>query len=159
MHKNPPYQQWKDRQDKSDIGRKAFQTLSPALQATLQAGLLDGPEKSQTRFDDALNALKLDIPTRDALLRDLKKESPALAPAQAEQLIVRCFRRKVNTLRCLGQKVLRSLLSEAFPSAAEGPGMEADASMEGPRSDVTPVECWSSTEEPTSKRPRLMETA
>eukprot|EP00747_Dinoflagellata_sp_TGD_P190452 gnl/TRDRNA2_/TRDRNA2_52257_c0_seq2.p2 gnl/TRDRNA2_/TRDRNA2_52257_c0~~gnl/TRDRNA2_/TRDRNA2_52257_c0_seq2.p2 ORF type:complete len:196 (-),score=40.84 gnl/TRDRNA2_/TRDRNA2_52257_c0_seq2:132-719(-) len=113
MLKNPPYQQWKD---KMGIGRKSLKTLSPAVQAKLASGLAV-PAKS--RFDDALNALRLDEATREAVVSELRREVPALSTDKAAELVSRCFRRKVNTLRCLGQQILLGILDEVLPGAAK----------------------------------------
>jgi len=121
MQKNPPYQQWKDKKEvkRRDIGRKALQTLSPALQDLLLQGLVAA---DKSRFDGALNSLAVDEPTRGVLLAEIKKEAPTLTAPQAETLVKRCFRRKVNTLRCLGQTVLLEVLDEVRPGASKAAG-------------------------------------
>mmetsp|Transcript_114901 Transcript_114901/g.245311 ORF Transcript_114901/g.245311 Transcript_114901/m.245311 type:complete len:220 (+) Transcript_114901:133-792(+) len=130
MHKNPPYEKWKDKAgvEKAKIGREAIQSLSRELQETLSQGL---SVANKSRFDSALNALKLDDATKSNLLKDLSKDAPALPAPQAEKLVKRCFRRKVNTLRCLGQQVLLTVLDEVLPgvalAAAEAAGAAAAA--------------------------------
>merc|ERR1711924_225444 len=80
----------------------------------------------------ALNALSLDDGTRKNLLADVLKEAPALTPSQADKLMTRCFRRKVNTLRCLGQAVLLKILDEVVPGAARAAADAIDAMPSAP---------------------------
>ncbi|CAK9054060.1 unnamed protein product, partial [Durusdinium trenchii] len=84
---------------------------------SLARDLKESPEKP--RFDHALNTLLRsggDQVTRQNLLEAIRKELPALPLQQAEQHLRRSFRHKVNSLRCLGQKVLLTLLQVQFVS-------------------------------------------
>merc|ERR1712023_265018 len=120
---------WKE--DKQEIGRKTIKALSRPLQELLSKGLSEG---DKTRFDKALNALELDEATKTTLLAEVRKEAPGLAASQAEKLMKRCFRRKVNTLRCLGQATLIKIVEEVVPGTAKA-AEEAAAACESKAAD------------------------
>lgn len=142
MLKNPRYENLKA-ENKKEIGRKAIRTLSRELQESLCRDL---SVDDKSRFDKALNALKLDDKTRASLLAEVRDESPGLRPAQAEKLVARCFRRKVNTLRCLGQRVLLTVLDEVLPGAAKA-ALEAAIAAEAEAAEAAEAK-------PTGERKR-----
>lgn len=112
MLKNPSYEKWKPPGAKIAIARKALSTLSKNLQEQLCCGLR---VKDKTCFDVALNRLSMDDRTRDDLVQEVKRDAPLIKAVDATHLATRCFRRKVNTLRSIGKKVLVSLLDELCP--------------------------------------------
>merc|ERR1712190_280895 len=91
--------------------REAIRPLSQELVETLAHGIA-GTDKA--KFDQALNEMKLDDATREKLIIELRMR-PGMAATQREQLIVKCFRSKVNALRSLGLRVLRTALEEVLP--------------------------------------------
>lgn len=110
MKKHPPFDAKRDR---SELARKVLQTLSVDLQSSLAQRLATG---DRLRFGRALNSLKLDDATRNALILNVKREMPALK--QPELLTRRCFRRQVNSLRCLGESATLSVLDEVLPGTS-----------------------------------------
>jgi len=110
MKKHPPFDAKRDR---LELARKALQTLSVDLQGSLAQRLATG---DRLRFGRALNSLKLDDATRNALILNVKREMPALK--QPELLTRRCFRRQVNSLRCLGESATLSVLDEVLPGTS-----------------------------------------
>eukprot|EP00429_Kryptoperidinium_foliaceum_P059667 CAMPEP_0176095650 /NCGR_PEP_ID=MMETSP0120_2-20121206/47945_1 /TAXON_ID=160619 /ORGANISM="Kryptoperidinium foliaceum, Strain CCMP 1326" /LENGTH=234 /DNA_ID=CAMNT_0017429623 /DNA_START=95 /DNA_END=796 /DNA_ORIENTATION=- len=114
MQKNPPFEKWKTSEDKTRLARKALLTLSPPLQARLCEGLA---AQDKAWFDARLNTLEMDGATRAAILKEVLQDAPALRPPQSERVVARCFRRKVNTLRCIGRGAVRSAFDELVPGA------------------------------------------
>ncbi|CAK9054061.1 Hypothetical protein (Fragment), partial [Durusdinium trenchii] len=117
MKKCPAFNKWKEGEARQLLAQKLMQFLSPESQDSLARDLKESPEKP--RFDHALNTLLRsggDQVTRQNLLEAIRKELPALPLQQAEQHLRRSFRHKVNSLRCLGQKVLLTLLQVQFVS-------------------------------------------
>jgi len=108
----------KEKADKADkatnAGSQVICSFSPELQRQLASGVA-GSDGSG--FDQALNALKLDDTTRENIRQELMIR-PAVNPLQAEQLIAKSFRGKVNTLRSLGLRKLRTALEAALPDGA-----------------------------------------
>eukprot|EP00435_Cladocopium_sp_Y103_P067287 s972_g29.t2 len=86
--------------------------------------------KEKIKFDNALNNLLKsggDEVTRESLLQAIRKELPALPLQQAQQHLRRSFRHKVNSLRCLGQKVVMELLKVTDGSGAKDPTEQKSA--------------------------------
>ncbi|CAJ1406486.1 unnamed protein product [Effrenium voratum] len=129
MQKNPPYEKWKASELRLPVAQQALGFLSAELKEALARGLSCEPPKPEPgepgeppgeppaaarhRFDVALNTLLksgADEPTAQALLGAIRRQLPALKAPQAATLLRRSFRHKVNSLRCLGRRVLEQLL-------------------------------------------------
>eukprot|EP00933_Yihiella_yeosuensis_P000568 TRINITY_DN100891_c0_g1_i1.p1 TRINITY_DN100891_c0_g1~~TRINITY_DN100891_c0_g1_i1.p1 ORF type:complete len:155 (-),score=19.96 TRINITY_DN100891_c0_g1_i1:120-584(-) len=110
MLKNPNFTKWKD--DRSELSQKVLKSFSVALKEEFYQGLVT--LKDKTRFNSTLNDLKIDDETRKILLAAIKQDQPALPGKQAEFIVKRCFRRKVNSLRSLGERACLVALCEAL---------------------------------------------
>lgn len=131
MQKHPPIQKWKDSKDaKLEMARKTIISLSASLQEQLCKGIGADCKGIATDFDNTLNKLSLDEITRQSISKDLKKESPNVHASGLDTLIGRAFRRRKNTLRCLGRKVTMQLLRELFPDWFPAPS-KADTPTAG----------------------------
>merc|ERR1712150_278186 len=98
--------------DASDKCWNAIHSFSLELQESLMHGLI-GNDKS--KFDLVLNALKIDVATRNNILLELKVR-PGVPVLQVEQLITKAFKVKVNTLRSLGLRMIQSVLADLQPT-------------------------------------------
>mmetsp|Transcript_61241 Transcript_61241/g.169505 ORF Transcript_61241/g.169505 Transcript_61241/m.169505 type:complete len:272 (-) Transcript_61241:25-840(-) len=118
MQKNPPYEKWKaGTQGKEDIARKTLGALSASLQGKLCAGLC---AEDKSWFDATLNSLEMDEATRAVILKEVLRDAPALRPPESDRVVARCFRRKVNALRCIGRGVLLSVMHNLRPGVVAG---------------------------------------
>eukprot|EP00927_Polykrikos_kofoidii_P071012 TRINITY_DN67354_c0_g1_i1.p1 TRINITY_DN67354_c0_g1~~TRINITY_DN67354_c0_g1_i1.p1 ORF type:complete len:266 (-),score=52.96 TRINITY_DN67354_c0_g1_i1:162-959(-) len=119
MQKNPPYQAWKDDKGKDgkayQIGMAAFSTLSHALQEKFSRCLASAGDFG--RFNRSLDALSVDEKTRETLLKEMKCESQS-GPG-IEKKVAKLFRKQINTLRSLGQKVVMLVIEETYPGTSE----------------------------------------
>jgi len=95
-----------------EICRKAVDPFSVQLKQTLMRSIL-----LESKFDQALNELKIDEETRKSIHIELRIR-PGMAASQKEQLIAKHFRGKVNQLRSLGIRILRTVLQEVLPADA-----------------------------------------
>mmetsp|Transcript_113432 Transcript_113432/g.315866 ORF Transcript_113432/g.315866 Transcript_113432/m.315866 type:complete len:1092 (-) Transcript_113432:80-3355(-) len=104
-----------EKMDKAmDAGSRVICSFSLELQQQLARGIAVSDGSS---FDQTLNGLKLDDSTRENLRQELIIR-PGVPALQVEQLIAKCFRSKVNTLRSLGLRKLRAALEQALPEGS-----------------------------------------
>mmetsp|Transcript_35342 Transcript_35342/g.53128 ORF Transcript_35342/g.53128 Transcript_35342/m.53128 type:complete len:215 (+) Transcript_35342:6-650(+) len=148
MQKHPPYQDWKPAAERLKIARKVLAFFSDVAldQLCADAGIVGGK-----CIDGALNSLWLDAETSAKLLKEVRKESPCLKVAQGQCLLMRCFRRKVNALRCIGHRTLRPLLEEIRQRRASQRSVEGEAS---PPKTVQSVDVKAEPTKPGSTMPK-----
>jgi len=100
--------------DAQEGARGTILSFSQALQEQLARGLAAGDKAT---LDSSLNMLRMDSATRGILLRELQVR-PGMAASQLEQLVTKAFKTKVNMLRSVGLRVIRTVLEDAMPDLA-----------------------------------------
>eukprot|EP00931_Biecheleriopsis_adriatica_P120967 TRINITY_DN96054_c0_g1_i1.p1 TRINITY_DN96054_c0_g1~~TRINITY_DN96054_c0_g1_i1.p1 ORF type:complete len:197 (-),score=45.09 TRINITY_DN96054_c0_g1_i1:76-666(-) len=128
--------------DRTEIGRRTLRAFSPSLLQRLADAICRG---QRSRFDTALTTLSLDEDTRANILNELPESTRKAKATHADAFMDKAFRKKVNTLRCLGQATFVMLLDELVPGVAQK------------ASDMFSTEAAESTSQHSRKRLRKLQ--